>query len=508
MSEELFAELREVENTINTARLKLEELTEKIEQLKRSIVSEIAKRIEEARYTKFNPDALPDFLSEPYLILPKRLVKGKAVEWYIIVPRFIDFQLGWLERQTKSYNIFVLNQYVNWFAEVPQELQRLFDLKPLPVKVADGLLLVDPDKQEEAWRRYRKWLTRREGEGAIRIKRGSEFQLIAQIIEDGCLPFIPQPVDKEDLRTPLTDIKLRDYQEEAWRTFLRYGAIGVFWPFGTGKSFFGLYALAALKGPKLVVVPYRTLKEQWEERIRRYLRWTAQNEVRVETYQAFHKVRDKQFTLIVYDEVHHLPANSFIRLATLKTKYRIGLSGSPYREDGRVNYIIALTGYPLGLSWEKFFQLGIIRKPLVIVHVCKNLRDKLRKLKELLAQETGRTVIFCDSIKLGKRLANEYGLIFVHGETTRRLEKIRENERVIVSRVGDEGLSLPDIDTIIEVDFLYGSRMQQSQRAGRLLHSKREATTHYILMTEEELARYGKRLLALYERGYRVNIVR
>ena len=73
---------------------------------------------------------------------------------------------------------------------------------------------------------------------------------------------------------------------------------------------------------------------------------------------------------------------------------------------------------------------------------------------------------------------------------------------------GDEGISISDNDTIIEVDFLYGSRMQQSQRSGRLLHSQKEATNHYILMTEEELTRYGKRLLALYERGYRVNIVR
>jgi len=98
--------------------------------------------------------------------------------------------------------------------------------------------------------------------------------------------------------------------------------------------------------------------------------------------------------------------------------------------------------------------------------------------------------------------------MFVFGETTQRLEKIRENERIVVSRVGDEGLSIPEIDTLIEVDFLYGSRWQESQRGGRLLHSRKEFTNHYILMTEEELEKYGKRLLALYERGYRINIVR
>jgi DNA excision repair protein ERCC-3 len=186
----------------------------------------------------------------------------------------------------------------------------------------------------------------------------------------------------------------------------------------------------------------------------------------------------------------------------------MGLSGSPYREDGRVNYIIALTGFPIGLAWEKFFELGIIKKPTITLFVVSQLKDKLRKLDELLQKELGKTLIFCDSIALGEKLARQHNLDFIHGGTTKRLEKIRENERVIVSRVGDEGLSLPEMDTLVEVDFLFGSRMQQSQRTGRLLHSKKKATNHYILMTEEELEKYGKRLLALYEKGFRINIVR
>jgi len=150
----------------------------------------------------------------------------------------------------------------------------------------------------------------------------------------------------------------------------------------------------------------------------------------------------------------------------------------------------------------------LIKKPQITLFVLKTIYDKLRKLDQLLAMETGKTIIFCDSIDLGKKIASKYDLTFVFGETTRRLEKIRENEIVVVSRVGDEGLSIPEIDTLIEVDFLYGSRMQESQRSGRLLHSRKEATNHYILMTEEELEKYGKRLLALYEKGYRINIVR
>jgi len=507
LSNRIFEELRSVEASVEQAKRKLEALSQYIESLKKSIIARISEEIERARYTCFNPEHLPAFLEEPYVILPKRMEKGRAVEWYVIVPKFIDFQLGWLERSTKSYNIFLVNQYVQWFTEIPRELKERFKTHPLPgLKVADGLLLTPEEVQEEAWKRYRKYLVRREGKEAIRIKSGSEFQLIAQIIEDGALPFIPRRVEKDDLRRPETDIKLRDYQEEAWRRFLETGAIGVYWPFGTGKSFLGLYACAALKGRKLIVVPTLTLKEQWLERLRKYTR--IPYEVQVETYHAFHKVKNNEYVLTIYDECQHLPAQTFIRLATIKTKYRMGFSGSPYREDGRVNYIIALTGYPVGLSWDKFFELGIIRKPTVTVYVGASVKDKLRKLEEILAKETGKTVIFCDSIELGKRIAKQHNLTFVYGETTRRLEKIRESERIVISRVGDEGISLPEIDTVIEVDFLYGSRMQESQRSGRLLHSKKEATTHYILMTEEELEKYGKRLLALYERGYRINIVR
>ena len=503
---DIFDQLRAAENSIADAREHLDSLNSYIEMAKANIIKDIERRIEEARYTRFNAEFLPDFLSEPYLIIPKRAEKGKAVEWYVVVPRFIDFQLGWLERSTKSYNIFIVNRYVQWFTEIPRELTTRFQLQPLPVKVADGLLLTTEETQDHAWRRYRKHLSRREGEGAIRIKRGNEFKLIAHLIEDGSLPFVPRKVEPADLRKEKSAIGLRDYQQQAWEKFLKTGAIGIYYPFGTGKSFLGLYACSVIKGRKLIIVPTLTLKEQWLENLRMYS--AIPQAVQVETYHAFHKIKNKEYILTIYDECQHLPANTFIRLATINTKYRMGLSGSPYREDGRVNYIIALTGFPIGLAWEKFFELGIIKKPTITLFVVSHLKDKLRKLDELLQKELGKTLIFCDSIALGEKLARQHNLDFVHGGTTNRLEKIRENEQVIISRVGDEGLSLPEMDTLVEVDFLFGSRMQQSQRTGRLLHSKKKATNHYILMTEEELEKYGKRLLALYEKGFRINIVR
>ncbi|PJC01980.1 MAG: helicase, partial [Candidatus Komeilibacteria bacterium CG_4_9_14_0_8_um_filter_36_9] len=85
-----------------------------------------------------------------------------------------------------------------------------------------------------------------------------------------------------------------------------------------------------IKGDKLVVVPTLTLKEQWEERIKKFIP-EFQNETEVVTYHAYEKLRNREFSLIIFDECQHLPANTFIRLSTLKTKYRLGFSGSPFR---------------------------------------------------------------------------------------------------------------------------------------------------------------------------------
>lgn len=495
--------IRDVQKTVDTAYTQLELITKEIDELKQTIKELIIKRVEESKYTTFNEDFLDDFLKEPYVIIPKRTEKGNVTEWYVVVPRIIDFQLGWLERSTRSYNVFLVNRYVRWFSEIPNEIGDRFREQPLPVMIRDGLLLSPEDKQDEVWKRYRQYLSRREGSGAIRITKGKEFELIASIIEDGTLPFTPKKVDSNDLR-PFTKIELRDYQQDAFKEFLKFGAIGIYFPFGTGKSFLGVYINGRMKGRKLVVVPTITLKEQWNENLRKY----GIGDVQIETYRAFNKVKNIEWNLITFDECHHLPANTYIKLATLKTKYRLGLSGSPYREDGRVNYIIALTGYPIGLAWEKFFELGIIKKPTVNVKIVTRFKDKIRYFEELIQKETGKTIIFCDSLDLGERLSRKHNLQFVYGQTRNRLELIRENEKVIVSRVGDEGLSIPEIDTVIEIDFLYGSRMQESQRIGRLLHSESEVTNHYIIMTEEELERYGKRLYAIYERGYKVNIIR
>ncbi len=497
-----FREIEELRRSFNDLLSKFDKFIEEIRAEKECIEKQFLAKLNELKFFNFSLEELKNFIEEPYVLIPRR-----KDEYYVIVPKFIPMQIGWLHSRTKSYNIFIINKYIQWLYDLPEEIKSKIKFPtPLPLKVENGYLLTGKDLQETAWRKYRQYLTRREGEDKIRIKRGYEFRLIAKLIEDGILPFIPHPVDKNDLRY-WNKIKLRSYQQKAWQKFLKTGAIGIYWVFGAGKSYFGIYCLARIKGRKLVVVPTLTLKEQWIKRIKEYIP-EYRFEVDVITYASAHKVMRNQYTLTIFDECHRLPANTYIKLATIKTKYRIGLSGSPFREDKRENYIFALTGFPVGLDWSELIELGVVAVPKFKLYIVKNNREKIERLEELLRIPV-KTIIFCDSIDMGKKLSKKFNIPFVYGATKDRLETIKKHNQVIVSRVGDEGVSLPEIERIIEVSFLYGSRMQESQRFGRLMHSTiEEEPEHNIIMTEEEFQKYQKRLLAIYERGFKIQIIR
>jgi DNA excision repair protein ERCC-3 len=377
----------------------------------------------------------------------------------------------------------------------------------------DGYLYAeDLETREWAWGRYRRYLLKREGLREIKVKPKATFSLILELLHDGILPFSPRPVEEDDRRPLNVRFTPREYQVEAFKRFMELGAVGLFWAPGVGKTYLACMVMAAIKGRKLIIVPTATLREQWQEAIRS-LTYLPEGEYEVQTYQYAVRYYDKYsqgLSLVIYDECQSLPANTFSRLAAIKAKYRLGLSATPFREDGRVDLIFALTGFPLGLSWDTFFQLGLIRKPIIKLYVTGSMKEKLELVMKLAREAKGKTLIYSDSLDLGHRLAEELGLEFVHGDTPakRRLELLKA-EKVVVSRVADEGLDLTKIQAIIEADFLMGSRRQELQRVGRLLHSHLKAgTRHYIVMTDEELALYGKRLYGLYSKGFDVEVIR
>jgi hypothetical protein len=146
------------------------------------------------------------------------------------------------------------------------------------------------------------------------IVKGREFQLLAQLIDDGYLPFVPQPVAPEDYRESQVNFSFEgkyQFQEEAYQKFLQLGAVGIYWMTGAGKSFFAMKALDSLQGPKLLVVPTRTLIDQWREYFRRYAPRLSR-EVEIAIYNTFEKLKNRQFSVILFDECHRLPANSFL----------------------------------------------------------------------------------------------------------------------------------------------------------------------------------------------------
>jgi len=506
MSETLKMRLSEAENKVADAELSLALIGRLIQEKQAELKARIMDYVLASKTLQFKSEELEAFLKQPYVLLPK----GEA-EWYLILPRFIDMQVGWLERQTETYNIFIVSRQIAWLTDIPAFLREELDLEaPFKVSVQEDILTTDIAKVEEVWQRYRAHLVRREGPGEVRVKPGHHFLLLASLIRDGVLPFNPRPIDQADMRNSMpTKFELLDYQCTAWEAFTRYGNIGVFWPPRGGKTFLGMYALSRLRGRKLVVVPTLTLLEQWQERLRQ---WTGipSGEVDIVTYHAFDKVRSKDYTLTIYDECHRLPANQFSRLATVKTKYRMGFSATPWREDGRAEYIFALTGFPIGLDWQAFLKMQLFHKPTVDLYIVRNITEKTGWVAQFLADKK-RTMIFCDGIELGKQLAHRFNLEFVYGSTKKRLQKIHEaitnspQRALVISRVGDEGVSLAKIERIIEFDFLFGSRRQEMQRLGRLFHSDYEGE-HVILMAKDEYARYKKRLYAIYEKGFEIKV--
>ena len=463
---------------------------------------------------KLDEDALKSFFRQPYPKLePAINADGKVVPntWRLVVPRFIPLQVGYLETQDKAWNYFRVNRFMDFFGELPDWVKKQIGwTEPPDLKLEGEELLGSPEALEMAWKEFKPYLKRQEGK--FLVTKEHAYDLMVGLLKKGVKPFSDKPVDPADLVERKCDYILRDYQEEIWKVILRKSTVGVFIPPGTGKTVIGSYAATHLKPPVLIVVPSLTLKEQWIDRIQDHTDLKVGEEVFVATYyEAIKKYSNTEFTLKVYDEVHHLPANFYIKLSWIRAKYVIGLSATPYREDnagrdiGGEEMIFALTGEPTGLAWQYFKELKLIKSPTCYVWVEKNHEAKMKRLNELL-RTPKKTIIFSDSIELGKTVAARYGVPFVYGQSKDRLKTLEETQTTVVSRVGDEGVSLPDIERVIEISWLFGSRRQELQRFTRLLHGHESAAEGeaHVIMTYEEWVKDKKRFYSVMDRGFRI----
>jgi DNA excision repair protein ERCC-3 len=357
----------------------------------------------------------------------------------------------------------------------------------------------------------------------------------------------------EDLPLDL-HLELRDYQQDWVKRFVGKGAGVLVGPPGSGKTVAAMGIMAAIEGETLVLVPSRELASQWHDELLAHTSLTdeqvgeyhgGRKEIRpvtIATYQTAgmdrhrHLFDDRQWGLIVYDEVHHIPAPIARRSAQLQTKHRLGLSASPIREDDKEDEIYTLVGPPVGTDWEGLFEAGYVAEPEVEIRFVPWASDlheneygsaqgherrmtaaknpaKEAEIEAIMRDHRGeKTLIFVEYVEQGDRLAEELGLPFVSGETphARRRKLFDEfrtgpRDALVVSRVGDEGIDLPGAEVAIAASGLGGSRRQGAQRAGRTMRPVGKARM-YVLATrgteEEEFARQRTRHLAA--KGVRV----
>lgn len=500
-----------MEDKISQLKCKLGEQTEILEGIKEELEKEREvqeKLLSEAISIKgidIDQEELISFFKKPYVVIPK-----EKNEWYILVPAFLDFHAGYFDRREGNYNIFLINIYTQWIGGIPEILKDEIKL-PIPDKiiVKGNQLLFDSKLLDKVKKTYNGHLSKIDKNKAV-IKRGHEYNLIADIIENGSLPFSIQPVNKEDLRIPKLNFETigkYSFQDEAYQKFLKYGSLGVYWATGSGKSFFAMKTADSLKGMKILFTASSTLVEQWNEYVRKFAP-RLMNEMEIATYQAMDKIlkkyENKEVALVIFDECDRLPATTFSRGALIRTKYRIGLSATPYREDGKTNLIFALTGFPIGLEWKAIMDILGKKYHKVRIHILKNQKEKLERAYELVDLNR-KTLIFCDGIALGKEVSDKLKIPHIYGQSKKRLKTLHEEKIVVISRVGDYGISIKDLEHIIEIDFLFGSRKQQLQRTGRLLHGI--GKQHDILFTETEFEKYKKRLYGFIEKGFKIEFV-
>lgn len=351
----------------------------------------------------------------------------------------------------------------------------------------------------------------------------------------------------------LKGIDLRDYQEEYVERAYEKKAAVLANPAGSGKTVTSIGLMAKVDSPTLILVPQRSLVGQWKREILDKTTITEdqigeyhgdEKEMNDVTIATYHMAGEKtslfrnDWGLIVFDEVHHIPSKLFRKTASLQSTRRIGLSASPVREDSKEREIFALIGQEIGADWARFFNQEYVLKPDVEIQLVEWENDfhrnryneasgfkkaiiasknpaKKQNIEDLLEKHKDeKTVLFCDWIEQGEELSEEFDIPFISGETDfeereEYFDKFREGEltTIIVSRIGDEGLDLPDAEVGIIASGQGGSRRQATQRAGRVMRPFGDAQVYIIATKGSNEEDFVKRQVEhLKEKGVPVKV--
>jgi DNA excision repair protein ERCC-3 len=369
-----------------------------------------------------------------------------------------------------------------------------------------------------------------------------------------------------------TPFHVRKYQRQAAESFYasgsaRGGSGVIVLPCGAGKTIVGLAAMEIVGQTTLVLTTSLTSVKQWRREIcdKTSLRpdeiaeYTGEQKstgpVTLTTYQilTWRSDRESEFPhlelfrarswgLIVYDEVHLLPAPVFRATAELQARRRLGLTATLVREDNREGDVFALIGPKrFDVPWRDLERQNWIasascveeRIPMTqerrMEYALANRRAQFRiaaenpakmdRLRQLLEQhEDGRVLVIGEYIAQVEAIAKEIGTPLVTGKTPQAereqiYDRFRRNELrcIVLSKVGNFAIDLPDADVLIQVSGMFGSRQEEAQRLGRILRPKADGrAAHFFTLVsrdtrEEEFAHHRK--LFLTEQGYSYQVV-
>ena len=358
---------------------------------------------------------------------------------------------------------------------------------------------------------------------------------------------------------------LRDYQGQAVDGFWHGGSGVVVLPCGAGKTIVGAAAMAKAQATTLILVTNTVSARQWRDELLRRTSLTeeeigeysgSRKEVRpvtIATYQVMTTKRKGAYShlelfdardwgLVIYDEVHLLPAPIFRMTADLQARRRLGLTATLVREDGREDEVFSLIGPKrFDAPWRDIEAQGYIA-PAACVEVRLTLPDhermtyataepedryrlaacatgKNRIVEELVAKHEGDpTLVIGQYLDQLADLGEHLGAQVITGATTvperqRLFEEFRTGviTKLVVSKVANFSIDLPEASVAIQVSGSFGSRQEEAQRLGRILRPKADGrTAHFYTVVardtvDQEFAAHRQRFLA--EQGYAYTIV-
>jgi DNA excision repair protein ERCC-3 len=358
---------------------------------------------------------------------------------------------------------------------------------------------------------------------------------------------------------------LRPYQREAVEGFWHGGSGVVVLPCGAGKTLVGAAAMAQAQATTLILVTNTVSARQWRAELLKRTTLTedeigeysgAKKEIRpvtIATYQVMTTRRkgvyahlelfdERDWGLILYDEVHLLPAPIFRFTADIQSRRRLGLTATLVREDGREGDVFSLIGPKrFDAPWKDIEAQGYIApadcvevrvtlsdhermvyataEPEERYRICATTATKNRVVERLVEKHRGdQTLVIGQYLDQLDELGDHIGAPVIKGETPvkereRLFQAFRTGElhTLVVSKVANFSVDLPEAAVAIQVSGAFGSRQEEAQRLGRILRPKSDGrgARFYAVVSrdtlDQEYAAHRQRFLA--EQGYAYRIV-